>query len=99
MLTAIEKNRNSALTEITTQLFSVLRHQKETLEELREQVWMQEKTERHQADFFCRDCLNAVNSARELAYQAECDEDGAARYLAKQQIDCRPDDGNQTIDH
>jgi len=47
MLTAIEKNRNSALTEITTQLFSVLRHQKEALEELREQVWMQEKTERH----------------------------------------------------
>jgi len=57
MLTAIEKNRNSALTEITTQLFSVLPHQKETLEKLREQVWMQEKTERRQADFFRRDCL------------------------------------------
>jgi hypothetical protein len=33
---SIEKNRNSALTEIATQLFIVFPHQKEALEELLE---------------------------------------------------------------
>ena len=60
---------------------------------------MQEETERRQADFFRRDYLKAVKSAREPHYQAECGEDGAARYLAKQQIDFRPDDGTHTIEH
>ena len=60
---------------------------------------MQKETERRQADFFRRDCLKAVNSAREPAYQAECGEDGAARYLAKVQIDFRPDDGTHTIEY
>jgi len=43
MLTAIKKNKNSALTEIAKRLFSVLAHQKEALKELRAQVWMQRK--------------------------------------------------------
>ena len=60
---------------------------------------MQEETERRQADFFRRDYLKAVNSAREPAYQVECGEDGAARHLAKQQIDFRSGDGTHTIEH
>ena len=60
---------------------------------------MQEKTERRQADFFRRDCLKAVNSACEPAYQVECGEDGVARHLAKEKIDFRPDDGTHTIEH